>query len=201
MDPLFDLAHLNALARKHGLDDTERKLLFRLIVGAQEASPRQIAEILQAHPRLKAVLRTLGEIESREPAFGPASCAAHVYEVPSLLSDTAHCPGGDEIAVSSVQIEGLAHPARLEILRVLAERGRCVCGEVVEVMPLSQVTVSQHLKVLKEAGLIQGRIDGPDSCYCLDPRGITDLRQALDSLLGGFSAAAWATIEIEEATP
>jgi DNA-binding transcriptional ArsR family regulator len=197
MDPLFDLAHLNALAQRHGLDGTERELLFRLIIGAQEASPGQIAVILQAHPRLEAVLRTWGEVEHREPA----SCAAQAYEVPGPLSDPAHCPSGDEIAVSSAQIDALAHPARLEILRVLADHGCCVCGEVVEVMPLSQATVLQHLKILKEAGLIQGRIDGPDSCYCLDPRGVTDLRQALDSLLGGFSAAAWAAIEIEEATP
>jgi len=89
------------------------------------------------------------------------------------------------------------HPARLEILRVLAERGTCVCGEVVKVMPLSQATASQHLKVLKEAGLIRGRIDGKNSCYCLDPRGMADLRAALDDLLGVLSSAAWTTTEAE----
>ena len=68
------------------------------------------------------------------------------------------------------KLRALGHPARLEILRVLAARGTCVCGEVVEVMPLAQATVSQHLKVLKEAGLIRGRIDGKNSCYCLDPK-------------------------------
>ena len=82
------------------------------------------------------------------------------------------------------KLKALAHPARLEILRMLASRGRCVCGEVVEVMPLAQATVSQHLKILKEAGLIRGRIDGRNSCYCLDPDGIADLREALDRLLG-----------------
>jgi DNA-binding transcriptional ArsR family regulator len=69
---------------------------------------------------------------------------------------------------------------------VLAARGSCVCGAVVEVMPLSQATVSQHLKVLKEAGLVCGRIDGKNSCYGLDPDGIADLRETLDSLLGGL---------------
>ena len=49
-------------------------------------------------------------------------------------------------------------------------------------MPLAQATVSQHLKVLKEAGLIRGRIDGKNSCYCLDPRGIAELREALDAV-------------------
>jgi DNA-binding transcriptional ArsR family regulator len=96
------------------------------------------------------------------------------------------------------QFRALAHPARLEILRVLANRGRCVCGEVVEVMPLAQATVSQHLKILKEAGLVRGRIDGRNSCYCLDPAGIANLREAFDGLLGGLSAAAWTTSEPEE---
>ena len=96
------------------------------------------------------------------------------------------------------RLKALAHPARLEILRVLAARGTCVCGEVVEVMPLAQATVSQHLKVLKEAGLIRGRIDGKNSCYCLDPRGTNELRDALDELLGGLSSAAWTTRETEK---
>jgi ArsR family transcriptional regulator len=93
------------------------------------------------------------------------------------------------------RLKALGHPARLEILRVLAARGTCVCGEVVKVMPLSQATVSQHLKVLKEAGLICGRIDGKNSCYGLDPDGIADLRKALDALLGGLSDAVCCTAE------
>ena len=99
------------------------------------------------------------------------------------------------------KLKALGHPARLEILRTLASRGRCVCGEVVEVMPLAQATVSQHLKILKEAGLIRGRIDGRNSCYCLDPQGIAALRAALDGCLASLSAAAWATHEPEEAKP
>src|SRR3954464_1009809 len=96
------------------------------------------------------------------------------------------------------RLKALAHPARLAILRVLANRGRCVCGEVVGVMPLAQATVSQHLKILKEAGLVRGDIDGRNSCYCLDPQGVADLREALDDLLGSLSAAAWTTSELEE---
>ena len=95
------------------------------------------------------------------------------------------------------RLKALGHPARLQILRVLAARGTCVCGEVVRVMPLSQATVSQHLKVLKEAGLIWGRIDGKNSCYCLDPGGLGDLRAALDELLGSLTSAAWTTAESE----
>lgn len=97
-------------------------------------------------------------------------------------------------------LKALGHPARLEILRVLAGRGTCVCGEVVKVMPLSQATVSQHLKVLKEAGLICGRIEGKNSCYGLDPEGIANLRRALDALFDGLSGAACCAAETKEET-
>ena len=74
----------------------------------------------------------------------------------------------------------LAHPARLEILRTLAARDSCTCGEVVDVLPLAQSTVSQHLKALREAGLICGAADGPRVCYCLD-RAALDRAEALFS--------------------
>jgi DNA-binding transcriptional ArsR family regulator len=63
----------------------------------------------------------------------------------------------------------LSHPARVAILKTLAARKGCVCGVLVDLMPLAQSTVSQHLKVLKEAGLIQGEVDGPKCCYCINP--------------------------------
>jgi ArsR family transcriptional regulator len=63
----------------------------------------------------------------------------------------------------------LSHPARVAIVRHLATTGTCVCGEIVSVLPLAQATVSQHLKVLKEAGLVQGEVDGPRTCYCVNP--------------------------------
>ncbi len=64
--------------------------------------------------------------------------------------------------------KALAHPARIAILKVLAEKNECICGEIVEVLPLAQSTVSQHLKELKNAGLINGTVDGPRSCYCIN---------------------------------
>ena len=97
------------------------------------------------------------------------------------------------------KLKALAHPARLAILRTLADRGRCVCGEVVEVMPLAQATVSQHLKILKEAGLIDGLIEGRNSCYCLDPDGIAELQAMLDRLLGELLSGALRAHELEEA--
>ena len=63
--------------------------------------------------------------------------------------------------------KALAHPARIAILKVLAEKNECICGEIVDVLPLAQSTVSQHLKELKNAGLINGTIDGPRICYCI----------------------------------
>jgi ArsR family transcriptional regulator len=79
-------------------------------------------------------------------------------------------------------LKALAHPARLAIVEALASRGECVCGEIVEVVPLAQATVSQHLKVLREAGLIKGEIEGVTSCYCLDSAGLTELETNLGTL-------------------
>jgi ArsR family transcriptional regulator, arsenate/arsenite/antimonite-responsive transcriptional repressor len=64
--------------------------------------------------------------------------------------------------------KALSHPARIAILKVLAQHNECICGEIVEVLPLAQSTVSQHLKELKEAGLINGTVDGVKSCYCIN---------------------------------
>jgi ArsR family transcriptional regulator, arsenate/arsenite/antimonite-responsive transcriptional repressor len=64
--------------------------------------------------------------------------------------------------------KALSHPARIAILKVLAQKNECICGDIVEVLPLAQSTVSQHLKELKNAGLISGSVDGPRSCYCIN---------------------------------
>lgn len=71
----------------------------------------------------------------------------------------------------------VAHPARVRILKLLIDKKACVCGELVELMPLAQSTVSQHLKIMKEAGLVQGEVDGPKVCYCVDPAGLTRLKE------------------------
>jgi len=64
--------------------------------------------------------------------------------------------------------KAISHPARIAILGVLAQRNQCICGDIVEVMPLSQSTVSQHLKELKNAGLVNGEVEGPRTCYCIN---------------------------------
>lgn len=78
--------------------------------------------------------------------------------------------------------KAIAHPTRVRILHLLAEREACVCGELVEELPLAQSTVSQHLKVLKDAGLIRGEITPPQVCYCLEPAGVRRLKALLESL-------------------
>lgn len=82
----------------------------------------------------------------------------------------------------AVVLRALGHPARLEIIRALACRGRCFCGEIVEMLPLVQSTVSQHLKVLKDAGLVVGTVDGPRSCYCLNTQKLEDASSLIASL-------------------
>lgn len=70
----------------------------------------------------------------------------------------------------------IAHPARVRILRILLARQACICGELVDQMTLAQSTVSQHLKILKESGLVQGEIDGPKVCYCVNPEALARLK-------------------------
>lgn len=82
----------------------------------------------------------------------------------------------------SALAKALGHPARVQIMRLLSRRDGCVCGEIVEGLDLAQSTVSQHLKILKDAGFIRGEIDGPRICYCIEPRALRRLRALVGSL-------------------
>lgn len=90
--------------------------------------------------------------------------------------------------------KALGHPARVAILRTLAQQP-CVCGEIVEVLPLAQSTVSQHLKVLREAGWITGAIDGPRTCYALNRESVAELHSVLDPMLGQWARATCCSTE------
>ena len=79
--------------------------------------------------------------------------------------------------------KALGHPARIQILRHLLAEDRCICGRIVEIMPLAQSTVSQHLKILKNAGLVKGEIEGPKTCYCVDKDILTRLGLTLNHLI------------------
>jgi ArsR family transcriptional regulator len=77
-------------------------------------------------------------------------------------------------------MKALGHPARMQIIRYLSQNPQCITGDIVEVLPLAQATVSQHLKVLRDAGLICGTIEGPATCYCLDCDTIAWFKRQVD---------------------
>jgi len=79
-------------------------------------------------------------------------------------------------------LRAIAHPARYRIVKLLAARQACVCGDLVDELPLAQSTVSEHLKVLKDAGIIRGTIEGPNTCYCLEPQAIAWLKREFGAL-------------------
>lgn len=78
--------------------------------------------------------------------------------------------------------KALGHPARIRILKYLKQIDRCICGDIVGSLPLAQSTVSQHLKVLKSAGLIQGEVNGPSTCYCINNQTLTDFKKLVETL-------------------
>ena len=107
-----------------------------------------------------------------------ASCCPPADESPDLRPTEG--PQADrELAALST---ALGHVARVQIIRLLLRRNSCVCGTIVDELPLAQSTVSQHLKVLKQAGLVRGEIDGPRVGYCIEPRALRRLR----ALVGGL---------------
>lgn len=101
---------------------------------------------------------------------------------PDREPDLRPVEGRQADAELSALCKALAHPARIHILRLLARRSTCVCGELVNELDLAQSTVSQHLKVMKEAGLVLGEVDGPRVCYCIDARALRRLRVLVSGL-------------------
>ncbi|MCW5907869.1 MAG: winged helix-turn-helix transcriptional regulator [Chitinophagales bacterium] len=100
----------------------------------------------------------------------------------------------DEFSVKDNRIaryaKALAHPARVAILKLLASKPSCMCGDIVEELPLSQSTVSQHLKELKEAGLIKGEVEGVKVCYCIDDKEWTAAKNYLGELFATCSCGS-----------
>jgi ArsR family transcriptional regulator len=89
-------------------------------------------------------------------------------------------PPDDETLAAMAKAIG--HPARVAILRLLAHRDTCATGDVVAQLPLAQSTVSEHLRILREAGLVQGEFDGPRTRYCVNPTGLAALRAGIAAL-------------------
>ena len=78
--------------------------------------------------------------------------------------------------------KAISHPARLKILKILMDKNTCMCGEIVDILPLAQSTVSQHLKELKQADLILGEVEGPKICYCLNRKKIEKIKTSFNEL-------------------
>lgn len=111
------------------------------------------------------------------------------------LPPSAACPAAEDdpsadpavqVARLAERLRALGHPVRLTVLDTLSAQDRCVCGEIVRALPLAQSTVSQHLKVLLDAGLIRGRTEGQRSSYCLDRDALTALKAEIDSLFAAL---------------
>jgi DNA-binding transcriptional ArsR family regulator len=115
---------------------------------------------------------TMKKPKATDPCCPPANEQADLRPVEGVEAD-------EELARLS---KALGHPARVKILRILVRRTTCICGEIVDEISLAQSTVSQHLKVLKDVGLIRGDVDGPRSCYCIESRTLRRLR----ALIGGL---------------
>lgn len=94
--------------------------------------------------------------------------------------------------------KALGNPVRLAILKHLASCRRCICGDIVAALPLAQSTVSQHLKVLKEAGLIRGEIEGPATCYCVDAEGMAWLMRVVGDQFPAFCCRPAGDVDVAE---
>lgn len=96
----------------------------------------------------------------------------------------------DEFSVKDNRVakyaKALAHPARVAILNMLAKRQACVCGDIVDELPLSQSTISQHLKELKTSGLIKGDVEGVKVCYCIDSREWESAKSMLTAVFDSY---------------
>ena len=108
----------------------------------------------------------------RRPTCAPDSAEADLRPIEGQAADR-------ELAALA---KAVGHPHRVAILRLLVRKQACVCGEIVGELPLAQSTVSQHLKVLKDAGLIQGEVDGPRVGYCIEPRALRRLKALVTGL-------------------
>ena len=92
----------------------------------------------------------------------------------------------DEQNKLAVHLKAIAHPARIAILQLIIEAKACICGDLSSELGLAQPTVSQHLKELKNAGLIQGTIEGVSVCYCIEPEAWQNLNDELNKLFSSY---------------
>ena len=81
--------------------------------------------------------------------------------------------------------KALGHPTRIKIIEHLLKHDTCICGEIVDILPFSQSTVSQHLKILKDSGIVYGEIEAPKTCYCIDNTVLNEFKKYVSHLNSG----------------
>jgi ArsR family transcriptional regulator len=128
-------------------------------------------------------------MDLRHPQFDISFTISYNYDIVTQHTNT-HSRGPDTRLASNAErlarmLRALGNPVRFRIMQTLAERRTCITGEIVATTPLAQSTVSQHLKVLREAGLIRGEVEGPATCYCIDPAGVRWLKEQIEGWLPG----------------
>jgi predicted transcriptional regulator len=106
----------------------------------------------------------------------------------TLMGSSKNASFSDEQNKLALLAKALAHPARIAILQYLMQQKSCVCGDIVDELPLAQATVSQHLKELKAVGIIQGEIEGTKTCYCISPEGWNMLKSYFEEFLNTYQA-------------
>ncbi len=99
-----------------------------------------------------------------------------------MMTHQSQWNAADEVRLVRM-LKALGNPVRFQIMQTLAERQACITQEIVATTPLAQSTVSQHVKVLREAGLIEGEIEGPATCYCLSEAGVRWLKEQIEAWL------------------
>ena len=92
----------------------------------------------------------------------------------------------DEQNKLALQLKAIAHPARIAILQHIIKANACICGDLVDELGLAQATISQHLKELKNAGLIQGTIEGVSVCYCIEPKAWKNLQKEINTMFASY---------------
>ncbi len=114
--------------------------------------------------------------------IGPAATTSDCCDTDAEIDDLRLVQGPHADAELAAFAKAPGHPARVQILRLLSRRTSCVYGELVDGIALAQSTISQHVKVLKDAGLIRNEVDGPRICYCLEPNALRRLRVLIADL-------------------
>jgi DNA-binding transcriptional ArsR family regulator len=125
-----------------------------------------------------------------QPRLARLAPIASGFRTENVIDGSSDCcpPEPEVIAPSNEDVEiailakALGHPIRVRILRILLGQDACFCGELVELLPLAQATVSQHLKVLADAGLIRGETDGPRVCYCANRQRLRQIAGLIDTV-------------------